>query len=247
MRIGIIGAGNWGTTLAIHLEREGRAPILYEYFPERVKRLFMDRENKEFLPGYPIAEDILITNEPKELVDSSDVIFFVQPSHTLKDLASLFSNYITDEIVVSFTKGIDPETLGRMSEILEGKLSGQKDKIVAVSGPSIAREVVRGIPTTLVAASRDAGRAEIVQGLLSDEIIRVYTNEDIVGVELGGALKNIYAIAAGICDGMELGMNAKSALITRSIAELSRLGIKMGGEREKSTARDKYHVSSRDG
>ncbi len=231
MRIGIVGAGNWGTSLAIYLESEGKAPSLYEYFPKRAECLRTQRENKEFLPGYPISGDILITNEPEKLVDASDVIFFVQPSHTLKKVASLFSNYIKDEIVASFTKGIDPETLQRMSEVLEQEFPNQKDKIVAVSGPSIAREVVRGVPTSLVAALKDIKRAEVVQGLLSGKRMRVYTSEDIVGVELGGAFKNVYAIASGICDGMELGMNAKAALITRSMAELSRLGIMMGGER----------------
>lgn len=232
MRIGIVGAGNWGTSIAIYLEKEGRTPVLYEYFPERVERLRNERENKEFLPGYNISENILITNEPEEIVEDSDVIFFIQPSHTLKNVVSLFSEYIKDEIVVSFTKGIDPETLQCMSDILEEELSFQKDKIVAVSGPSIAREVVRGVPTTLVAASKDIKRAEIVQNLLSGSRMRIYTSLDIVGVELGGALKNVYAIASGICDGMNLGMNAKAALLTRSMAELSRLGIMMGGEKQ---------------
>lgn len=232
MRVGIVGAGNWGTALALYLERERRPPMLYEYFPERVKRLCSDRENKEFLPGYPIPEDVVITNEPEELVGSSDVIFFVQPSHTLRNLASIFSKCLKDQIIVSFTKGIDPETLERMSEVIERELHGQKDKIVAISGPSIGREVVRGVPTSLVAASRDIKNAEIVQGLLSGEKMRVYTSMDIVGVELGGALKNVYAIASGICDGIGLGMNAKAALITRSMAELSRLGVKMGGEKQ---------------
>lgn len=232
MRIGIVGAGNWGTTLSLYLCGEGRRVILYEYFRERAERLLRERENKEFLPGYPIPEEIMITSEPEELVDNSDVIFFVQPSHSTSELASIFSKYIKDEIVANFSKGIDPETLKRMSEILEEKMPHQRDKIVTVSGPAIAREVVRGVPTSMVSASFTIEKAERIQELLTGRNMRIYTSDDIVGVELGGSLKNVYAIASGICDGMELGMNAKAALLTRSMAELSRLGTTMGGRRE---------------
>ncbi|MEA1913522.1 MAG: NAD(P)H-dependent glycerol-3-phosphate dehydrogenase [candidate division WOR-3 bacterium] len=232
LSIGIVGAGNWGTTLALYINRKSIKVILYEYFRERTERLRLERENKEFLPGYRISEDIVITNEPEELVKNSTSIFFVLPSHALKNVLSLFSEYINDEIICSFIKGIDPDTLQRMSQVLEEKIPQAKNKVVVVSGPSIAREVAKGIPTSLVAASRDIKRAEIVQKILSGEKMRVYTSSDIVGVELGGSLKNVYAIASGICDGMELGMNAKAALITRSMAELKRLGIKMKGESE---------------
>jgi glycerol-3-phosphate dehydrogenase (NAD(P)+) len=229
-RIGIVGAGNWGTVLAIYLENQGRNPVLYEYFKDRAECLNKERENKKYLKGYELNKNILITNSVDEIMSMCDVIFFVQPSHTLKNIASIFKNYINDKIIASFTKGIDPDTLQRMSEILEDLFPNQKEKIIAVSGPSIAREVVRNVPTSMVAASKDIKRARIIQNLLSGNIMRVYTSNDIVGVELGGALKNVYAIASGICDGMSLGMNAKAALLTRSMHELSRLGIKMGGD-----------------
>lgn len=232
-RIGIVGAGNWGTTLALCLSKEGVKVELFEPIEERVKNLKIDRENKDFLPGYKIPEDIVIADDPEKLVIDSDFVFFVLPSNVLKEIANYFVEYVDeDKIIASFTKGVDPDTLLRMSEIIEKEIPSQKGKVVAVSGPSIAREVIKGVPTSLVAASDDMDRAEIVQDILSSDKIRVYTSSDIVGVELGGAFKNVYAIASGICDGMGLGMNAKAALITRAMAELSRLGVKMGGKEE---------------
>jgi glycerol-3-phosphate dehydrogenase (NAD(P)+) len=231
--IGIVGAGNWGTTLALCLNKEGVKVKLFELIEKRIKNLKIDRENKDFLPGYKIPEDIVITSDPQKLVIDSDFVFFVLPSNVLKEVANRFVKFIDgDKIVASFTKGVDPDTLLRMSEIIEKEIPSQKGKVVAVSGPSIAREVIKGVPTSLVAASNNMDRAEIVQDVLSSDKIRVYTSQDIVGVELGGAFKNVYAIACGICDGMGLGMNAKAALITRAMAELSRLGVKMGGKEE---------------
>ncbi len=231
--VGIVGAGNWGTTLALYLNAEGAKVTLFEPVEERAKSLKDHRENKEFLPGYKIPGDISITKDPLELSEKSDFVFFVLPSNALKEVASLFVKYIdSDKIVASFSKGVDPDTLRRMSEIIEEAIPSQKGEITAVSGPSIAREIIKGVPTSLVAASPDLRKAEIVQERLSGDRMRVYTSSDIVGVELGGAFKNVYAIASGICDGMGLGMNAKAALMTRSMAELSLLGEEMGGKSE---------------
>lgn len=231
--VGIVGAGNWGTTLALYLNKEGTKVTLFEPVKERALALNKYRENKEFLPGHKIPEDIIITSDQKELVTNSEFVFFVLPSNILKEITHSFVKHINiDKIIVSFTKGVDPDTLLRMSEIIENEIPSQKGKIVAVSGPSIAREVIKGVPTSLVSASANTDNAEIVQKRLSSDKIRVYTSSDIVGIELGGAFKNVYAIAAGICDGMNLGMNAKATLITRSMAELSLLGEKMGGKSE---------------
>lgn len=231
--VGIVGAGNWGTTLALYLNSEGAKVTLFEPLEERVERLKKYRENKEFLPGYKIPEDILITEDPLELSEKSDFVLFVLPSHALKKISSLFVKYIdSDKIVASFTKGVDPDTLQRMSEIIQEEIPSQKGEVVAVSGPSIAREVIKEVPTSLVAASVNLRKAEMVQKKLSGDKIRVYTSSDIVGVELGGAFKNVYAIASGMCDGMGLGMNTKAALMTRSMAELSLLGEEMGGKSE---------------
>jgi len=229
--VGIIGAGNWGTTLAIYLNSRDVNVILYEPIEERIEYLLKFRENKEFLPGYRIPDNINITSNPEKIADKADYVFFVLPSHILRSMAKVFSGHINKEkTIASFTKGIDPETLQRMSEIIEEEIPTHSEQTVAVSGPSIAREVIKKVPTSLVAACRNTKKAEIIQKMLSSEVMRVYTSSDIVGVELGGAFKNIYAIAAGICDGMELGMNAKAALITRSMAEFSFLGEKMGGD-----------------
>jgi glycerol-3-phosphate dehydrogenase (NAD(P)+) len=228
--VGIIGAGNWGTTLAIYLNSRSINVILYEPIEERIENLLKFGENKEFLPGYKIPDNINITSNPEKLAEKSDYVFFVLPSHVLRYIAKIFAYYINEEkTIVSFTKGLDPDTLQRMSEIIEEEIPVHSGQIVAVSGPSIAREVIKKVPTSLVAASINTKKAEIIQKMLSSDVMRVYTSSDIVGVELGGAFKNIYAIAAGICDGMKLGMNAKAALITRSMAELSLLGEKMGG------------------
>jgi glycerol-3-phosphate dehydrogenase (NAD(P)+) len=228
--VGIIGAGNWGTTLALYLNSRSVNVTLFEPLEERIENLIKFRENKEFLPGFKIPEDIHLTVNPEEITKKSDFVFFVLPSHILRDIAVIFSNYINEEkTIASFTKGVDPDTLQRMSEVIEEEIPIHSGQTVAVSGPSIAREVVKKVPTSLVAASKNTKKAEIIQKILSSEVIRVYTSLDIVGVELGGALKNVYAIASGICDGMRLGMNAKAALITRSMAELSLLGKKMGG------------------
>jgi len=228
---GIVGAGNWGTTLALYLNARDVNVTLFEPLEERAEKLKKDKENKDFLPGRRIPENVLITADPKELTRGADFVFFVLPSHILKNVAGTFTELISkDKVIASFTKGVDPHSLQRMSEIIEEKMPLHAGNTVAVSGPSIAREVIRKVPTSLVAASRDLIKAEMVQKILSSEVMRVYTSSDIVGVELGGAFKNVYAIAAGICDGMKLGMNAKAALITRSMAELSLMGEKMGGQ-----------------
>ncbi|MEO0292639.1 MAG: NAD(P)H-dependent glycerol-3-phosphate dehydrogenase [candidate division WOR-3 bacterium] len=231
--VGIIGAGNWGTTLALILDSQGKKVKLFEPIRERFNNLKKWRENKEFLPGYKIPESVFITNEPKELSENCDFIFFVLPSKFVGEIASLFKSYIDkDKIVASFIKGVDPDSLKRISEIIEAEIPSQKREVVVVSGPSIAREVVMGVPTSLVAASFNLEKAKKIQRFLSSDKLRVYTSSDVIGVELGGAFKNVYAIASGICDGMSLGMNAKAALITRGMAELSLLGEKMGGRKE---------------
>lgn len=233
MRVGIIGAGNWGTTLALYLsEKKEQRTVLYEYYKEKAELLKKNRINSDYLPGYKIPENIKITSNPEELANNSDAVFLVQPSHTIPEIISLFKELLKNKIIASFTKGINPESLQRVSQIIEEIIPEQKNKVIAVSGPSIAREVVRGVPTSLVSASRDANRAEKIQKELSSETIRVYTSSDITGVELGGSLKNVYALASGICDGLTLGVNAKAALLTRSMAELTRLGVKMGGKME---------------
>ena len=230
MNVSVIGAGNWGTVFALYLHRIGHRVCLYEFFRERAERIKNERENKEFLPGHFIPEPIKITSDIEEAVNFGDFLVIAQPSHTISAITSHMKPYVGDDhLIVSLSKGIEPETLRRVSEIIEDNIPSQRDRVVALSGPSIAREVVKGVPTTLVASSKHINLARRVQYNFSSKLIRIYTSRDIVGVELGGSLKNVYAIAAGILDGLGLGMNAKAALLTRAIAEMKRLGMAMGG------------------
>jgi len=233
MNVAIIGAGNWGTTFGLYLNSIGYSVTLYEYFKERADKIRDERENKTFLPGYLIPEEIVITSDIKDAIENKDIVVFATPSKFMDKITKLSSGYdLKGTIAVSLSKGIEEETLRRMSQIISDNIPQVKDRIVVLSGPSVAREVVKKVPTTLVAASINHNAAKFIQKEFSSDYIRIYTTEDIVGVELGGSLKNVYAIAAGICDGLHLGMNAKAALLTRALAEMKRLGIKMGGNAE---------------
>lgn len=230
MEVIVIGAGNWGTAFSLYLHKLGIKTTLYEYFENRVKKIKENRENKEFLSGYKIPEEIVITNDIDE-IKGKEFIFIALPSHTIDNITKKMSkSFNKNQIIVSLSKGIEPRTLRRVSQIIEDNINTRN--IVSLSGPSIAREVAMGVPTTLVASSKRLELARKVQSYFSSEFIRIYTSKDIIGVELGGSLKNIYAIAAGIIDGLGLGMNAKSALITRALAEMKRLGTSMGGRIE---------------
>ncbi len=230
MEVIVIGAGNWGTAFSLYLHKIGVKTTIYEYFEDRVKKIKDKRENVDFLPGYKIPEEINITNDIDE-IKGKEFIFIALPSHTIDNITKMISKYYNKkQIIVSLSKGIEPRTLRRISQIIENNIPTKN--ITTLSGPSIAREVAMGVPTTLVASSKRLELARKVQKCFSSEFIRIYTSKDITGVELGGSLKNIYAIAAGIVDGLNLGMNAKAALITRALAEMKRLGVAMGGRIE---------------
>uniref|UniRef100_A0A7C4YBU1 Glycerol-3-phosphate dehydrogenase [NAD(P)+] n=1 Tax=candidate division WOR-3 bacterium TaxID=2052148 RepID=A0A7C4YBU1_UNCW3 len=224
----VIGAGNWGTAFSLYLDRLGIKTTLYEFFEEKAKRIKEKRENEIFLPGYNIPESIEITSDI-DLIRNKEFIIIALPSHTIDNITKMLSKYFNkNQIIVSLSKGIEPRTLRRVSQIIEDNLKTKN--IVALSGPSIAREFVKGTPTSLVAASRKIDIAKKVQKCFSSETLRIYTSNDIIGVELGGSLKNVYAIAAGVIDGLGFGLNTKAALITRSLAEMKRLGTAMGGK-----------------
>lgn len=233
MKIAVLGAGNWGTTLALLLHGKGYEVTLWEFFPERAERIKRERENKEFLPGFPIPREIKITSSIEEALQEKDLVVFAVPSHALRNVASLSSPHLSPtSICVSVVKGIEENTFLRMSQVLEEEIPHVKNKVVVLSGPSIAREVAQQMPASVVAASISEENARKVQEVFFTPYFRVYRSKDIVGVELGGALKNVYAIAAGICDGLGFGANAKAALLTRALAELKRLGVAMGGRPE---------------
>ncbi len=230
-RAGVIGAGGWGTALALLLHRNGHDVDLWEFFPEYAERMAALRRNPDFLPGVELPEGLRITSDLGTAVRDKDVLVFAMPSHVLRRVAVQVSGFgIGRYLVVTAVKGIENETLLRMSEVLREAWAGllQPDRIVALSGPSHAEEVSRGIPTAVVAASASEVSGRTVQDLFRGPSFRLYTSADVTGVELGGALKNVIAIAAGISDGVGFGDNTKAALMTRGIAEISRLGAAMG-------------------
>ena len=229
-KVAVLGAGGWGIAIAGVLVDRGYAPVLWEFDAAAALKLRQTRELVDKLPGIHLPDEIDITNDLRAAVEGARAVCFVVPSHTLRGVAEKLSTVVGEvPLVVNFSKGLDVSSLKRLSEVLEHELQGvYNDRVVTVSGPSHAEEVARHIPTAVVAASPAANAATIVQEMLSTEYFRVYTNRDIVGVELGGSVKNVIAIAAGIVDGLGLGDNTKGALLTRGIAEMTRLGEQMG-------------------
>lgn len=231
-RVTVLGAGGWGTALAILLHHNGRQVRLWEYFPDRAEQLRATRRNETFLPGVSIPGEILITHRQEEALEGSPMAVFALPSHLMRELAAGAAPLMEPAaLAVNVAKGLERETLKRMSEVLAEELP-EGTPVVTLSGPSHAEEVSRQIPTAVVAAARSRAPRRRVQETFMSPTFRVYTNDDLVGVELAGSLKNIIAIAVGICDGLGYGDNTKGALITRGLAEISRLGLALGARPE---------------
>ena len=231
MIITVIGDGGWGTCLAINLSGSGNEVRLWGAFPDYVKKLNHKRENEKFLPGIPIPPAVMITSDPDEAVKAASVIVVAVPSQHVRAALGRFKGLRGLRAgIVSAAKGIEVKTLLPMSEVIKDVLGNVK--MAVLSGPSIAYEVARSMPTTVVAASSDSSFVKELQAMFMTESLRVYTSEDVIGVELGGALKNIIAIASGIADGLGFGANSKAAILTRGIQELTRLGVAMGAKRE---------------
>lgn len=229
MQISILTAGNWGTVLALMLSRKGHSIRLWEPVPSRARMIKESRENREFLPGHEIPETVFVDSDIENCLVNPELVIFAHPSHLVSRFVQAAGRHLMSaRAVVSMMKGLDRSSLRRISEVLREELPDEvKDRIVVVSGPCIANEVASGVPTSAVAAG-PLPLAEMVQDALGTSRFRVYTSEDVIGVELGGALKNVVAIAAGICDGLGLGANSKGALLTRGLAEIARLGVAMG-------------------
>jgi glycerol-3-phosphate dehydrogenase (NAD(P)+) len=226
-----VGDGGWGTTLAILLCVKGFAVSLWGAFPDYIKLLKSKRENIKFLPGTKIPKEIKLTSSLEEALDKRDVVILAVPSQYMRGVLQMMKMHnLQGKSFVSVTKGIETKSLKRMSEVIEEVLGF--GKIAVLSGPTIALEVANGVPTTAVIASEDRILARDMQDIFMTDRFRVYTAEDVAGVELGGALKNIIAIAAGTCDGLGFGANAKAALLTRGLVEIVRLGASMGAKRE---------------
>ncbi len=233
MRVGILGGGGWGTTLAIILDSRDHETHLWVYEAEEAERMSRTRENTTFLPGVRIPERVRITNSQSEAVRNAEMIVLATPSRVLRDVAERLLDDAgplgSAQAIVIGSKGLEPKTLLRMSEVLTQVLPERvHSKIVVLTGPSHAEEVSRRVPTAVVAASSDPASAALVQEAFSTEWFRVYTNDDVVGVEIAAALKNVVAIAAGICDGLGFGDSTKGALLTRGLVEISRLGEALG-------------------
>ncbi|MDR1050486.1 MAG: NAD(P)-dependent glycerol-3-phosphate dehydrogenase [Deltaproteobacteria bacterium] len=226
--VAVVGAGSWGTTLALHAARMGLRVRLWARREEFAGRLRDERENAEFLPGQKFPASLVVSSDPAEVARGAGVVLWVVPSHALRSVARLIlPRCDPGSLHVSASKGIEDETFSTMTEVLrqEGCPAGDAG---VLSGPSFAREVAAGLPTAVTLAFPGRGAQVAVQSLLSTPVLRLYTSSDVLGVELGGALKNVYAIAAGISDGLNLGLNARAALVTRGINEMGRLAKAMG-------------------
>ncbi len=227
--VGVIGSGAWGTTLALLLAQKGIATTLWEHRPERAAEMQRVRENTLFLPGFHFPDELYVTANMKKAAQGKDMLLLVTPSQRMRENARLIAPYVGMEtLLVSASKGIEIDTLKRMTEIIGEEIPAAQGRIAALSGPNISREVAEGKPTAAVVAAQNSDIAVRVRILLSTSRYRVYTTTDVVGVELGGALKNIIAIGAGFNEGMGFGENAKAAFITRGVAEIARLGIAAG-------------------
>ncbi|MFC1799546.1 NAD(P)H-dependent glycerol-3-phosphate dehydrogenase [Candidatus Eisenbacteria bacterium] len=232
-KVAVLGGGSWGTALAVLLHSRGHLVKIWELYPERAGAMREARENADMLPGIKIPEDIVITSEMDEAVIRMDVVTLVVPSHGLRETIEKAAPFLKgNETLVIATKGIEEGTLKRMSEVARDVTGFSEDRIAVLVGPSHAEEVSRGVPTTVVSASTDEATAKRVQDIFITPTFRVYTNTDVVGVESGVSLKNVIAIAAGVCDGLGFGDNTKGALLTRGLAEMTRLGVKMGARQE---------------
>jgi glycerol-3-phosphate dehydrogenase (NAD(P)+) len=227
--IAVLGAGSWGTTLANLLACKGEQVRIWAYEAEVVAAINRQRENPLFLPGVSLAASLRAEADARAAVSGAEVIVSAPPSHAVRAVAQQVATAIAPgTLVVSVTKGIETDTLALMSEVWEESVPGVR--FAALSGPSFAAEVCQGQPTAVVAASTDAGAAHEAQRIFATPAFRVYTGSDVVGVELAGSLKNVIAIAAGILEGLGLGNNPRAALITRGLAEITRLGIAMGAD-----------------
>lgn len=229
MRVGVLGAGSWGTTLADLLARKGEEVTLWAYEPDVVASVNERHENRLYLEGGRLAPSLRATDDPTVAVRGADCVVVVSPSHVTRSvLAGVATSMQAGQLVISATKGLETDTLATMSEVAAAALPPHR--FVALSGPSFAQEVHAGQPTAVVAASADPSASEATQRLFSTSNFRVYSNTDVIGTEIAGSLKNTIAIAAGILEGLGLGHNPRAALVTRGLAEMTRLGVAAGAD-----------------
>lgn len=230
-KIGVIGAGSWGTALALLLHTNGHQVTVWSIVEAEIEMLKTTHEHKDKLPGVKLPEDMEFTTDLKTAIEGKELLVLAVPSPFTRSTAKLMSKYVADgQILVNVAKGIEEGTLMTLSEIILEEIP-QAD-VAVMSGPSHAEEVGRRIPTTIVVGAESRKTAEFISNCFMNEVFRVYVSPDVLGIELGGSLKNVVALAAGIADGLGYGDNTKAALITRGIAEITRLGVAMGGKAE---------------
>ncbi|MHB8110313.1 MAG: NAD(P)H-dependent glycerol-3-phosphate dehydrogenase [Syntrophorhabdaceae bacterium] len=227
MKISIIGAGAWGTAFAIHLARLGNEILLWVFERDLIKDLRSKNENVAFLPGFQLSSSIRYTNDLHEAVDYADTIVIATPSFALRDTFTPFGPPLRHKKILILTKGIERTSLKLMNEVVED-ITGPNENLAALSGPSFAQELAKGLFTAAVVASRNADLSFTFQQQIHSHYFRIYRTDDIIGVELGGALKNVMAIGSGIIDGLQFGMNTQAAFTTRALAEIKRLGVALG-------------------
>jgi glycerol-3-phosphate dehydrogenase (NAD(P)+) len=230
--VAVLGAGAWGTALSRHLSQRGVLVRLWSWQAEHAEALRRDRENRSFFPGYPLSEAIEPTSDLAYAISDASAVLVVVPTPAVRETLSRMATFLpSSAVLVLASKGIETGSLMLLTEVVSDVLGAERGRsAVALSGPSFAEEVARGLPTNLVAASLDPAAAATTQTLLSGERLRVYRSADPIGVQVGGGLKNVIAIAAGACDGLGFGHNTRAALITRGLAEMARLASAKGGE-----------------
>lgn len=230
-KVSVIGAGSWGTAISKLLSTNGHEVTVWSIMEDEIEMLKKEREHKQKLPGVRLPESIEFTTDLEASIKGKDLLVLAVPSPFTRSTAHKMAGFVEEgQIIVNVAKGIEESTLMILTDIIEQEIPGANAAVL--SGPSHAEEVGRGIPTTVVAGARDRKTAEYIQNIFMNKVFRVYTSPDMLGIELGGALKNVIALAAGAADGLGCGDNTKAALITRGIAEMSRLGVAMGGHIE---------------
>ena len=231
VRVGVIGAGSWGIALAKLLDGNGHQVTVWSIIKEEIEMLKKEHEHKDKLPGVKLSENMVFTNDLEEAMKDKDILVLAVPSPFTRSTAHSMAPYLKDgQIIVNVAKGIEEHTMLTLSQIIEEELPAAQ--VAVLSGPSHAEEVGRGIPTTIVVGAKKKETAEYLQNIFMNNVFRVYISPDVLGIELGAALKNVVALSAGIADGLGYGDNTKAALITRGIAEIARLGTAMGGRFE---------------
>ena len=230
-KISVIGSGGWGIALTILLHKNRHDLTIWSFDKREAEELKTTRENKTKLPNILLPEDIKVTDDLKEAVDNKDVLILAVPSKAIRSVSKSLKDIIKDnQIIVNVAKGLEEDTLKTMTDIIEEELKGKNPQVAVLSGPSHAEEVGKGIPTTCVVSAHNKELTLYLQNIFMNPSFRVYTSPDMLGIEIGGALKNVIALAAGIADGLNYGDNTKAALITRGIKEIASLGVAMGGE-----------------